>query len=278
MCRRARRSASRTGWPRAADVAEGADLVARRHARILDLARRTGSVAVETLATELEVTPQTIRRDLNLLARRSMLSRVHGGAIVTSGTVNPDRATRREVAAEAKAAIGAAAAALVPDGASLFLNIGTTTEAAARALVDHRDLLVVTNNLNVVDILAGRPRIEVIAAGGRVRPGDRAVVGALAMDFIRGFKVDYALIGASAIDPEGVLLDFDVDEVRVSQTIIERSRTVILAADATKVGRPAPVRIADMDAIDWFVTDALADTTLADACARAGVRTVQAFA
>mgnify|MGYP002652135449 CR=1 FL=1 len=124
MSRPARRSGSRTGWPRAADVAEGADLVARRHARILDLARRTGSVAVETLAAELEVTPQTIRRDLNLLARRSMLSRVHGGAIVTSGTVNPDRATRREVAAEAKAAIGAAAAAnrAIAEGAQLILG------------------------------------------------------------------------------------------------------------------------------------------------------------
>ncbi len=168
------------------------------------------------------MTPQTIRKDLNILAGRSMLARVHGGAVVTSGTDNLAYAERRSVAAPAKAAIGAAAAALVPNGASLFINIGSTTEAIARALVDHRDLMVITNNLNVVDILGGRPSIEVIAAGGRVRASDRAVVGALAMDFIRGFKVDMALIGASAIDPDGSFLDFDVDEVRVSQTIIAR--------------------------------------------------------
>lgn len=259
-------------------MAENPDAVALRHHHILDFARRTGSVTVEALAAELAVTPQTIRRDLNLLARRSMLSRVHGGAIVTSGVNNLDRAARRQIAVSAKAAIGAAAAALVPDGASLFINIGTTTEAIAHALVGHRDLLVVTNNLNVVDILADVPTIEVIAAGGRVRPSDRAIIGALAMDFIRGFKVDYALIGASAIDSEGTLLDFDIDEVRVSQTIIAQSRTVILAADATKFGRPAPVRIGDMEVVDFLVTDCMSDDALAGACARAGVKVIETAA
>lgn len=250
------------------------DVVAQRHRRILDMARGTGSVAVEALATELAVTPQTIRRDLNLLAERALLSRVHGGAVVTSGVDNLDRAARRHVAAEAKAAIGAAAAALVPDGASLFINIGTTTEAIARALTGHRHLLVVTNNLNVADILANVPTVEVVVAGGRVRPGDRAVVGALAMDFIRGFKVDFALIGASAIDAEGTLLDFDMDEVRVSQTIIAQARKVILAADASKFGRAAPVRIADLAAVDHLVTDQLAPS-LAEVCARAQVTVME---
>lgn len=245
-----------------------------RHRRILELARQTGSVSVDSLAAELAVTPQTIRKDLNVLARRAMLSRVHGGAIVTSGVDNLDHAARRQVASNAKAAIGAAAARLVPDGASLFINIGTTTEAIARALVHHRDLLVITNNLNVVDILAGRPGIEVIAAGGRVRAHDRAVVGALAMDFIRSFKVDYALIGASAVDADGTLLDFDVDEVRVSQTIIAHARKVILTADQSKFGRAAPVRIAGMDSIDHLVTDRLSDERLRAACANAGVNVV----
>lgn len=251
------------------------EAVARRHAAILAAARRTGSVAVETLAAELGVTPQTIRRDLNLLAERSMLSRVHGGAVVTSGVDNLDREARRQIAAGAKAAIGRAAAALVPDGASLFINIGTTTEAIARALVDHRHLLVVTNNLNVVGLLADRPTIEVVVAGGRVRPSDGAVVGALAMDFIGGFKVDYALIGASAIDRTGTLLDFDIDEVRVSQTIIDHARTTILAVDQSKFGRPAPVRIAGMDRIDHLVTDRLDDPAIAVACTAAGVTVTQ---
>ena len=133
------------------------DIVAARHAAILDIARRTGSVGVDALAAKLGVTPQTIRKDLNILAGQSMLARVHGGAVVTSGTDNLAYGERRMVAAPAKTAIGAAAAALVPNGASLFINIGSTTEAIARALVDHRDMMVITNNLNVVDILGGRP-------------------------------------------------------------------------------------------------------------------------
>jgi DeoR family glycerol-3-phosphate regulon repressor len=253
----------------------GAEVVAARHRAILDSARHTGSVSVEALAEQLGVTPQTIRKDLNLLARRSMLARVHGGAVVTSGVDNLRYADRQHVAAESKAAIGAAAAALVPDGASLFINIGSTTEAIARHLTGHRDLMVITNNLNVVDILAGNPSIEMIAAGGRVRAGDRAVIGALAMDFIRNFRVDYALIGASAIEPDGTFLDFDVDEVRVSQTIIAQARQVILSLDSSKLGRPAPVRIGDLSDIDFLVTDTLGDPRLAAACTAAGVHVVE---
>ncbi|WBH18342.1 DeoR/GlpR family DNA-binding transcription regulator [Sphingomonas radiodurans] len=229
---------------------------------------------VDDLAERLGVTPQTIRKDLTLLERRAMLSRVHGGAVVTSGVDNVLYAERRLIAAETKDAIGAAAASLVPNGASLFINIGSTTEAIARHLTGHRDLMVITNNLNVVDILADCASIEVIAAGGRVRASDRAVVGALAMDFIRNFHVDYALIGASALAPDGTFLDFDMDEVRVSQTIIAQARKVILSLDSSKIGRPAPVRIGGLTDIDYLVTDGL-DDALEAACDKANVAIVE---
>lgn len=247
-----------------------------RHRLILEWARAAGSVEVDDLARRLSVTPQTIRRDLNQLARRAMLSRVHGGAIVTSGVDNIDYAARRAVATGAKAAIGAAAAALVPNGASLFVNIGTTTEAVAAHLVQHRDLLVISNNLNVVDQLDGRPGVEVVVVGGEVRRGDRAVVGALAMQFIATFKVDLAVIGASAIDPaDGSLLDFSVDEVQVTQTIVKNARRVILVADASKVGRAAPVRIGRLDMVDWLVTDRLLDPDLRRLCEEQGVTLIE---
>ncbi|MEE2915954.1 DeoR family transcriptional regulator [Sphingomonas ginsenosidimutans] len=249
-----------------------------RHREILSLARHAGRVTVEDLAARLAVTPQTIRRDLNDMARRSLLSRVHGGAIVTSGVDNIDYAARRDVAATAKAAIGAAAARLIPDGASLFINIGTTTEAVAANLPGHRDLMVISNNLNVVDMLDGRDSIDVVVVGGKVRRGDRAVVGPLAMSFIDAFKVDVALIGASAIDPDGSLLDFAADEVQVTQTIVRNARQVILVADSGKIGRPAPLRIGRLDMIDWLVTDRLTDDRLRRACADHDVRVVEAFA
>jgi DeoR family glycerol-3-phosphate regulon repressor len=247
-----------------------------RHRRILELARQTGSVSVEALAAEFGVSSQTIRKDLNQLSKTAMVSRVHGGAVTTSGVDNLDHGARRAVASDAKAAIGAAAARLIPDGASLFITIGTTTEAVARALTEHRNLLVITNNLNVVDILRSTPSIEILIAGGRVRAADRAVVGALAMDFIRGFKVDFAVIGASGIDGDGTLLDFDVDEVRVSQTIIAQARKVILVADRSKLHRPAPIRITSLDAIDYFVTDRLGDPAILAACRSANAELVEA--
>lgn len=248
--------------------------IATRHARIVELAREAGSVSVEDLAITLGVTPQTIRKDLTLLERRTLITRVHGGATAASGTANLAYAERREMAVAAKAAIGAAAAALVPDGSSLFINIGTTAEAIARHLVGRRPLMVITNNLNVVDILADQPGIELIAAGGRVRPSDRAIVGAIAMDFIRGFKVDVALIGASSIEPDGDFLDYDVDEVRVAQTIIRNARQVILAVDATKLQRPAPVRIGTLADIDCLVTDRV-PRHLHDLCVAQSVRVVE---
>ena len=249
--------------------------VQARHKSILDIARRTGRVTVEALAEQLDVTPQTIRKDLNELCERTLLSRVHGGAVITSGVDNLEYEARRLVAKDEKLEIGAAAAALIPDKASLFINIGTTTEEVARALHHHSGLLVIKNNLNVVDQLYRNPEIEIIVVGGRVRAVDRAAVGPFAVDFIRNFKVDFAVIGASAIDEDGALLDFDINEVQVSQTIIQNARSVILVADSNKVGRPAPVRIGHLSDVDVFVTDRLPSERLAAVCEAHSVRVVE---
>ena len=188
--------------------------IEQRHEAILAFARKSGRVTVEALSDSLQVSRQTIRKDLNDLCDQGMLNRVHGGAVIATGGVdNLEYEARRVLAREAKEAIGAAAAALIPEQASLFINIGTTTEEVARALAGRSGLLVITNNLNVVDILAPSPGIEVIVVGGRVRSADRASVGAFAVDFIRNFKVDFAIIGASAMDEDGSLLDFDINEV-----------------------------------------------------------------
>ena len=103
--------------------------------------------------------------------------------------------------------------------------------------------MVITNNINVANRMRVYPGIEVVIAGGVVRGSDGGVVGEAAVDFIKQFKVDYAVIGASAIDHDGALLDFDFREVKVAQAIIANARHVILVSDATKFERTAPVRI-----------------------------------
>lgn len=246
-----------------------------RQQQILSLARARGRVGVDDLAALFEVTPQTVRKDLKDLCELGLLARTHGGAVVTSSVENVAYAARRMIAEEEKRAIGRAAAALIPNNCSLFINIGTTTEEVAKSLGDHRDLLVITNNLHVAMLLYPNPAMKVIVAGGQVRHADGAVTGASAIDLIRQFNVDQAVIGASAIDESGTLLDFDYQEVRVSQSIIENARRVILVCDHLKVGRAAPVRIADIRQVDVFVTDRMVSPDLARVCADAGVEVVE---
>jgi DeoR family glycerol-3-phosphate regulon repressor len=242
-----------------------------RQQQILDLARETGHVRVEDLAERFAVSAQTIRRDLSELCERHALSRTHGGAVLPASAVNVAYAARRRHMRQEKERIARACAARVPDGAALFMNIGTTTEAVANALVEHERLMVITNNLNVAMILGPVERCEVVVAGGVVRGSDLALVGEATIDFIRQFSVDLAIIGVSAIDAQGALLDYDYREVRVAQTIIANARRVCLVADASKFERNAPVRIGTLRDIDLLITDQAPPPAIAATCEEAGV-------
>jgi DeoR family glycerol-3-phosphate regulon repressor len=246
-----------------------------RHSEIIQMAKEHGRVLVEDLASHFNVTPQTIRKDLNDLCDRRLLSRIHGGALFPSGIENVEYEARRKIAAAEKDAIGNAAAKLIPDNASLFINIGTTTEAVSTALLDHNGLLVITNNINVANRLRVFPSIEVIIAGGVVRGSDGGIVGEAAVDFIKQFKVDYAVIGTSAIDHDGALLDFDFREVKVAQAILANARHVILVADSTKFERTAPVRIGHLSQVDTFITDRCEVATVRAICADAEVQLIE---
>ncbi len=226
-----------------------------RQQDILESAREAGRVGVEALAKRFAVTPQTIRKDLNDLCEGGLLQRVHGGAVVSSGVTNYEYEARRELASEEKRRIGLKAASLIPDNCSLLINLGTTTEQVAAALWSKRGILAITNNINVINTLYGSPTVEVIAAGGPVRRSDGGVIGEAAADFIKQFKVDYAIIGTSAIDPDGSLLDYDYREVKVAQAMIDNARQTILVADSMKYQRSAPVRIAHISQLNCFVTD-----------------------
>ncbi|MCB2129784.1 MAG: DeoR/GlpR transcriptional regulator [Rhodobacteraceae bacterium] len=226
-----------------------------RQSEILEIARAEGRVGVDDLAHRFSVTLQTIRRDLGELADAGKLDRVHGGAVLRAGVVNIGYEERRLLNADAKVAIARVCAAEIPDNSSVFLNIGTTTEAVARALVRHRNLTVVTNNLNVASILAGNDSCDVIVAGGVLRRSDGGLTGDLTTEAIAHFKVDRAVIGTSAIDADGDLLDYDLQEVRVSRAILRQARATCVVADHSKLERNAPVRIASLSEVDQIVTD-----------------------
>lgn len=225
-----------------------------RQQKTLELVRERGYISIEELAQYFDVTPQTIRRDINQLADEGLLRRYHGGAAHDSSVENTEYTMRVGYMLEEKLRIAEAVAAAVPDHASLFINIGTTTESIAHALLNHTGLKIITNNLNVAKILSTKEDFEVLIASGRVRP-DGGVIGQATADFFKQFKVDYALIGISGIDEDGTLLDFDFQEVCVSQEILSSARQVFLAADSSKFGRNAMIRLGSLKQVDSIFTD-----------------------
>ncbi|MGL5039712.1 MAG: DeoR/GlpR family transcriptional regulator [Aeromonas sp.] len=227
----------------------------QRHLAILETLTQQGFVSTDHLVTHFEVSPQTIRRDLNDLALQNKIHRHHGGASLYSSTVNTAYSARKVMQLQEKERIAQALAAHIPNGASLFIDIGTTTEAIARALLNHRELKVVTNNLNVASILTAKDDFTVIIAGGEIRNRDGGIVGEATRDFISQFRMDYGVIGISGIDNDGSLLDFDYHEVKIAQGIIAHSRQVLLAADHTKFGRNAMVNLGHLSQVHALFTD-----------------------
>ncbi len=248
-----------------------------RQADLLKEVRRLESVSVEALAERFGVTLQTVRRDVSLLAEAGLLARFHGGVRVPASTTENIAYRQRQLLNEpAKQRIARAVAQALPNGCSLLINIGTTTEAIARELLRHKGLRVITNNLNVAAILSDNPDCEVIVAGGVVRPRDRGIVGEVTVEFISQFKVDIGLIGISGIEADGSLRDFDYHEVKVSRAIIEHSREVWLATDHSKFNRPAMVEVARLGQLDRLFTDAPPPAPFPALLAEAGVRVDQA--
>lgn len=247
-----------------------------RHNAIVELVTERGFASIEELARHFEVTPQTIRRDINLLDEENRLRRFHGGAGIATSTSNIAYADRKIRNLEEKTRIAEAIAERVPDHSSMFINIGTTTETIARALLQHQGLTVITNNLHVASTLSSKDDFNIIIAGGVVRNRDGGIIGETTVEFVQQFKVDFAIIGISGIDEDGELLDFDYQEVRVAQAIIQNSRQVFLAADHTKFGRNAMIRLGNIREATHLFTDRRPPAPVVDIMNEEGVRLIVA--
>lgn len=226
-----------------------------RQDSILELLRVHSRVEVEDLTGYFGVSSQTIRADLRELHDRGLLSRTHGGAVHVETVSSREYGDRRKLRRSQKESMGELAATLIPDECSVTLNIGTSTEQVAKALSDHKGLTVLSNNINIINMLIGTKSKELVLVGGAVRQSDGAIVGEEAVEFISRYKVDFAVIGASAMDADGAILDFDAREVSVARAILRNSRTRILVCDNSKFDLTAPVRICDVSELDYIVTD-----------------------
>jgi DeoR/GlpR family transcriptional regulator of sugar metabolism len=227
-------------------------LPAQRRQEILR-AVRGGQAHVADLAASFGVSEMTVRRDLRLLAGDGKLERVRGGA-VDVGKEEPFAEVEVE-RFDAKDRIGAAAAAMVEDGQTVMVDIGTSTLQLARHLHGHR-VTVVTTSLAVLEELLPDPDIEIVLPGGVVRRNYRSLVGVVAEDSLRQLRADIAFLGTSAVDAEIGIWDTTMVEVPIKRVMIANSGRVVLLADAAKFSMTGVVRVCGPESLDHIVTDA----------------------
>lgn len=228
----------------------------KRHQEIIELVKNQGYVSTDDLVATFNVSPQTIRRDLNELADLNKIKRNHGGATIVTSSENSSYQSRKVSNQTEKERIAEKLSEHIPDGSTLFIDIGTTPEAIAKALINkHNNLRIVTNNINAASILMMKENFKVILAAGEVRSRDGGVTGEATIDFISQFRLDFGILGISGIDYDGSLLDFDYHEVRVKKAIMENSRVVILGVDHSKFGRNAMVKLGGIKEVDLIITD-----------------------
>lgn len=247
------------------------DISARQEA-IVTMVAATGFATIEELSDHFAVSSQTVRRDIKELSKRGLLQRYHGGAGLPPGSDRLAYSNRRIRNAAEKRLMAELVAREIPNGASLFIDIGTTLEAVASALLRHRDLRVVTNHIAVATLLAERTQFEVILAGGMVRSRDRAITGEATADFLRKFRVGYGVFSIGAIDDEGQMLDYDYRDVHVSTTAMAIAKQRFVVADHSKFNGDAMVTLAPVSTIDAFFTDGPPPPAIAAALDEGGVR------
>jgi DeoR/GlpR family transcriptional regulator of sugar metabolism len=240
---------------------------AQRRQEILR-AIRSGATHVAVLAETFGVSEMTVRRDLDELAREGRIERVRGGAVTVSAEPPFDETLIERY--DAKDRIGAAAAALVRDGQTVMIDIGTTTLQAARHL-HGKTMTVVTTSLAVYEELVPDMAIELVLPGGTVRRNYHSLVGMLAESSLRQLKADMVFLGTSAVDSHLDIWDSTMVEVPIKRAMIEAAGEVILLADAEKFSMAGLVRVCEASAIDRIITDAPLPPEAAAAAERAGV-------
>ncbi|WP_194208531.1 DeoR/GlpR family DNA-binding transcription regulator [Superficieibacter sp. 1612_C1] len=233
-----------------------------RHDRLLTLIAERGYMNIDELAQLLDVSTQTVRRDIRKLSEQGLITRHHGGAGRASSVVNTAFEQREVSLMDEKKAIAEAIADYIPDGSTIFITIGTTVEHVARALLNHNHLRIITNSLRVAHILYKNPQFEVMVAGGTLRPHNGGIIGPGAAAFVQGFRADYLVTSVGAIEHDGTLLEFDVNEASIAKAMMAHSRHILLAADHTKYHASAAVEIGNISQVTALFTDDYPPATL----------------
>lgn len=250
----------------------------QRQRRILEMVERSGNVEVEQLANTLAVSVMTIRRDLTELDELGFIERVHGGALLPRHTNKGEELPvieRSKEKTEIKERIGRAVAGLIKDGERIFLGSGSTTAAVATALSHHHNLTVITNALNIANILMMAPQIKLAVVGGFLRRSELSLIGNFAENALHGLQVDKLVIGIRGIDPVKGLTSDNMEELITDQAIMNTSRTVMVAADHSKFGYVAAIRTAPITTATKIITDTGGPKDILQAIRQMGVQIIE---
>lgn len=248
-----------------------------RQQEILNRARQAGRVEVRDLAEMLDVTAETVRRDLTQLERRGLLRRMHGGAIpVERLGIEPAVSDREGRMAGEKERIAKAALEELPDGGAIILDAGTSTIRLAEALPHDRELIVVTHSLPIASVLATRTNITLHVLGGMIRGRTLAAVGPWALRALQDIHADVTFLGTNGITVDQGLTTPDLAEAAVKRALVDSARRTVVLADHTKFGRADFSHVAPLEAIDTVITDTGVEPDLAEEVETAGPRVVRA--
>lgn len=212
-------------------------------------------MSVGALAEIFDVSTQTIRRDIDKLCEGDTLKRKHGRVELDPQHLNTPFDQRAGTNFSGKRDIGEAAADLVPDGSMVFISIGSTPLAVARALRRRKNLTVITNNLSAAMALSEEVSNRIIIPGGELRLPDRDILGDEVLALFDRYRADISIFGAAGVAQDGALLDFHVAEIRARERMRQNSRTSMLVLDNTKFGRLAPAVGESLFDIDHVIMD-----------------------
>jgi DeoR family glycerol-3-phosphate regulon repressor len=226
-----------------------------RQDSILKLVRELGYVSIDQLSAQFGVSQQTVRRDIIFLDSRNLVRRYHGGAGLRPGTDRLAYPNRKGRNALAKEQIGKLIASKIPNGASLFIDIGTTMASVAEALISHQNLKIITNHIDVVYTLCEKTDFEIILTGGLVRNRDRAIWDDTTAGFLRRFRVDYGIFGVGSLTDDGQLLDYHYRDAQASRAAMDIARVKFAGFDHSKLNASALMPFASVSEIDAIFTD-----------------------
>ena len=244
----------------------------KRHADILRLVGEVGTITIADLAAKLDVSLETVRRDVKPLTRDGSVLKMHGAIGLPSFVGEAPFERRMRENADAKRAIARAVAATIRDGESVMLDTGTTTSFLARELTGHRRLTVVTNSSDIARTLATVNGNKVYMAGGELRSDSGAAFGVSAIEFVSRFNVIHAVISTGAVDAERGVMDYELDEAEFARMVLTRGSRRVVVTDHTKFGRQGLVKVCGFDGFDELVTDRAPTAEIAAKLQEVGAR------